>query len=70
MLLLNRQQERVSDIRGKVDKTRQVLEGEIQRRQQLKKDLDTIRVWVVKIDVLINAKLAKHEEMDEGGMKV
>ena len=69
-LLLNRQQERVSGIRGKVDKTRQVLEGEIQRRQQLKKDLDTIRVWVVKIEVIINSKLAKHEEMDEGAMKV
>ncbi|KAK2570584.1 Dystrophin [Acropora cervicornis] len=62
-------EERVSDIRGKVDKTRQVLEGEIQRRQQLKKDLDTIRVWVVKIEVLINSKLAKHEEMDESAMK-
>ena len=63
-------QERVSDVRGKVDKTRQVLEGEIQRRQQLKKDLETIRVWVVKIEVVINSKLAKHEEMDEREIKV
>lgn len=62
-------EERVSDVRGKVDKTRQVLEGEIQRRQQLKKDLETIRVWVVKIEVVINSKLAKHEEMDEREIK-
>ena len=63
-------QERLSDIHGKVDKTRQVLEGEIQRRQQLKKDLETIRMWVVKIEVLINSKLTKHEEVDEREIKV
>lgn len=59
----------MSVIKGKVDKTRQVLEGEIQRRQQMKKDLETIRMWFVKIEVLINSKLAKHEEMDEREMK-
>ena len=63
-------QDRFSDIKGKVDKTRQVLEGEIQRRQQMKKDLETIRMWFVKIEVLINSKLTKHEEMDEREMKV
>ena len=63
-------QDRLSVIKGKVDKTRQVLEGEIQRRQQMKKDLETIRMWFVKIEVLINSKLAKHEEMDEREMKV
>ena len=60
----------MSDTRGKVDKTRQVLEGEIQRRHQMKKDLETIRMWFVKIEVLINSKLAKHEEMDEREIKV
>lgn len=62
-------EDRLSVIKGKVDKTRQVLEGEIQRRQQMKKDLETIRMWFVKIEVLINSKLAKHEEMDEREMK-
>ena len=60
----------MTDIRGKVDKTRQVLEGEIQKRQQMKKDLETIRMWVVKIEVLINAKLTKQEEIDEREIKV
>jgi len=63
-------QDRWSDVRGKVDKTRQVLEGEIQRRQQMRKDLETIRMWVIKIEVLINSKLTKHEEMDEREIKV
>lgn len=63
-------QDRLSDVRGRVDKTRQVLEGEIQRRQQMRKDLETIRMWVVKIEVLINSKLTKHEEMDEKEIKV
>jgi len=63
-------QDRWSDVRGRVDKTRQVLEGEIQRRQQMRKDLETIRMWVVKIEVLINSKLSKHEEMDEREIKV
>ena len=63
-------QDRWSDVRGRVDKTRQVLEGEIQRRQQMRKDLETIRMWVVKIEVLINSKLTKHEEMDEREIKV
>lgn len=63
-------QDRVSDVRGRVDKTRQVLEGEIHRRQQMRKDLETIRMWVVKIEVLINSKLSKHEEMDEKEIKV
>lgn len=36
----------------------------------MKKDLETIRMWFVKIEVLINSKLAKHEEMDEREMKV
>ena len=60
----------MSDVRGRVDKTRQVLEGEIQRRQQMRKDLETIRMWVVKIEVLINSKLTNHEEMDEKEIKV
>ena len=60
----------MSDIRGKSDKTRQVLEGELQKRQQLRKDLETIRVWVVKIEVLINSKLTKHEDIDEREIKV
>ena len=59
----------MSDVRGRVDKTRQVLEGEIQRRQQMRKDLETIRMWVVKIEVLINSKLTNHEEMDEKEIK-
>lgn len=63
-------QDRWSDVRGRVDKTRQVLEGEIQRRQQMRKDLETIRMWVVKIEVLINSKLTKHEELDEREIKV
>lgn len=63
-------QDRLSDVRGRVDKTRQVLEGEIHRRQQMRKDLETIRMWVVKIEVLINSKLSKHEEMDEKEIKV
>lgn len=60
----------MSDIRGKSDKTRQVLEGELQKRQQLRKDLETIRMWVVKIEVLINSKLSKHEDIDEREIKV
>lgn len=60
----------MSDIRGKSDKTRQVLEGELQKRQQLRKDLETIRMWVVKIEVLINSKLTKHEDIDEREIKV
>lgn len=60
----------MSDIRGKSDKTRQVLEGELRKRQQLRKDLETIRMWVVKIEVLINSKLAKHEDIDEREIKV
>ena len=36
----------------------------------MKKDLETIRMWFVKIEVLINSKLAKHEEMDEREIKV
>ena len=60
----------MSDIRGKSDKTRQVLEGELQKRQQLRKDLETIRMWVVKIEVLINSKLTKHEDVDEREIKV
>lgn len=63
-------QDRLSDIRGKSDKTRQVLEGELQRRQQLRKDLETIRMWVVKIEVLINSKLTKQEDIDEREIKV
>lgn len=63
-------QDRLSDIRGKSDKTRQVLEGELRKRQQLRKDLETIRMWVVKIEVLINSKLAKHEDIDEREIKV
>lgn len=58
------------NIRGKSDKTRQVLEGELQKRQQLRKDLETIRMWVVKIEVLINSKLTKHEDIDEREIKV
>lgn len=60
----------MSDIRGKSDKTRQVLEGELRKRQQLRKDLETIRMWVVKIEVLINSKLTKHEDIDEREIKV
>ena len=60
----------MSDIRGKSDKTRQVFEGELQKRQQLRKDLETIRMWVVKIEVLINSKLTKHEDIDEREIKV
>lgn len=60
----------MSDIRGKSDKTRQVLEGELQKRQQLRKDLETIRMWVVKIEVLINSKLTKQEDVDEREIKV
>lgn len=60
----------MADIRGKSDKTRQVLEGELQKRQQLRKDLETIRMWVVKIEVLINSKLTKHEDIDEREIKV
>ena len=60
----------MSDIRGKSDKTRQVLEGELQKRQQSRKDLETIRMWVVKIEVLINSKLTKHEDLDEREIKV
>lgn len=60
----------MSDIRGKSDKTRQVVEGELQKRQQLRKDLETIRMWVVKIEVLINSKLSKHEDIDEREIKV
>lgn len=60
----------MSDIRGKSDKTRQVLEGELQKRQQLRKDLETIRMWVVKIEVLINSKLTKQEDIDEREIKV
>lgn len=60
----------MSDIRGKSDKTRQVLEGELQKRQQLRKDLETIRMWVVKIEVLIISKLSKHEDIDEREIKV
>lgn len=60
----------MSDIRGKSDKTRQVLEGELQKRQQLRKDLETIRMWVVKIEVLINSKLTKNEDIDEREIKV
>ena len=60
----------MSDIRGKSDKTRQVLEGELRKRQQLRKDLETIRMWVVKIEVLINSKLSKHEDIDEREIKV
>lgn len=60
----------MSDIRGKSDKTRQVLEGELQKRQQLRKDLETIRMWVVKIEVLINTKLTKQEDIDEREIKV
>lgn len=60
----------MSDIGGKSDKTRQVLEGELQKRQQLRKDLETIRMWVVKIEVLINSKLTKHEDLDEREIKV
>ena len=60
----------MSDIRGKTDKTRQVLEGELQKRHQLRKDLETIRMWVVKIEVLINSKLTKHEDIDEREVKV
>lgn len=63
-------QDRLSDIRGKSDKTRQVLEGELRKRQQLRKDLETIRMWVVKIEVLINSKLSKHEDIDEREIKV
>lgn len=63
-------QDRLSDIRGKSDKTRQVLEGELRKRQQLRKDLETIRMWVVKIEVLINSKLTKHEDIDEREIKV
>ena len=63
-------QDRLLDIRGKSDKTRQVLEGELQKRQQLRKDLETIRMWVVKIEVLINSKLTKHEDIDEREIKV
>lgn len=63
-------QDRLSDIRGKSDKTRQVLEGELQKRQQLRKDLETIRMWVVKIEVLINSKLTKQEDIDEREIKV
>lgn len=60
----------MSDIRGKSDKTRQVLEGELQKRQQLRKDLETIRMWVVKIEVLINSKLTKQEDIGEREIKV
>lgn len=60
----------MSDIRGKSDKTRQVLEGELRKRQQLRKDLETIRMWVVKIEILINSKLTKHEDIDEREIKV
>lgn len=60
----------MSDIRGKSDKTRQVLEGELQKRQQLRKDVETIRMWVVKIEVLINSKLTKQEDIDEREIKV
>lgn len=60
----------MSDIGGKSDKTRQVLEGELQKRQQLRKDLETIRMWVVKIEVLINSKLTKQEDIDEREIKV
>lgn len=62
-------EDRLSDIRGKSDKTRQVLEGELQKRQQLRKDLETIRMWVVKIEVLINSKLTKQEDIDEREIK-
>ena len=63
-------QDRLLNIRGKSDKTRQVLEGELHKRQQLRKDLETIRMWVVKIEVLINSKLTKHEDIDEREIKV
>lgn len=36
----------------------------------MKKDLEIIRMWFVKIEVFINLKFVKYEEMDEREMKV
>ena len=70
MSQLGEYQTQLNDVRQRVDKTRQVLEGEILKRQQMRRDFDTIRTWIVKIEILISTRVTRNEPMDERELKV
>ena len=67
---LSEHQSRLDNVRQRVDKTRQVLEGEILKRKQMKRDFDTIRTWIAKIDILINTRITRNEPIEEKEIKV
>ncbi|XP_048577310.1 dystrophin isoform X2 [Nematostella vectensis] len=61
--------ERLNSMSARVDRTKQVLNGELSKRQQLKKDFEVIRIWITKIEVLISSKLTSTETLDERELK-
>ena len=67
---LDEYQTKLDGVRQRSDKTRQVLEGEILKRQQMRRDFDTIRTWIVKIEILMNARVTRNEPMEERELKV
>lgn len=62
--------ESMEAMKNRAERTRQVLEGELNKRLQMKRDLETIKTWITKIEVLITTRINKYEEIDERELKV
>jgi len=62
--------ERMEVTRNRAERTKQVLEGELNRRQQMRKDFETIKIWISKIEVLITTRINQYEDIDERELKV
>lgn len=62
--------ERLDAMRNRAERTKQVLEGELNRRQQMRKDFESIKIWISKIEILITTRINQYEDIDERELKV
>ena len=62
--------EKLEAMKNRAERTKQVLDGELHKRQQMRRDFETIKVWITKIEVLITTRINKYEDIDEREIKV